>query len=98
MIPVIPFAIGFVIYVSFCLLTFEFYSQRKEMTKMPVLVFFYLYYTILSWYVIGIVEEDGAFVQFIQTMFYAIPCAFILLNYYNKNIKSKDERMYGQNV
>ena len=97
MIPVIPFAIGFVIYVGFCIVTFEMYSQKKEMTRLPVLVFFYIYYTLLSWYVIGILEESVV-VQFIETMFYAIPCAFILLNYYNKNIKIKDKKQYGQNV
>ena len=97
MIPLVPYAIGFIIYVIFCLLTFEMYSRNKTMTKQPVLIFFYLYYSILAWYVIGIVDES-TLEQIVQTVIYMIPGGFIVLYYYNTSIKPKDERLYHQNV
>ena len=52
MIDTMPYAIGFLIYVGFCLVTFNVYSQKKELTKIFVLIFIYLYYTALAGYLI----------------------------------------------
>lgn len=69
------------------------------MTKAPILTFIYIYYTALASYTINLVEQGTQnFLIFAQISFYAIPCAFILLFYYKKNIKPRDEEMYGQNV
>lgn len=97
MLPVIPYAIGFVIYVLFCLLTVEAYSRNKTITKFPLLIFFYIYYSILAWYTIGIVEPN-TIDHILQIFIYMIPCALLLIFYYNKSIKPRDEQLYGQIV
>jgi hypothetical protein len=100
MIEPIPFAIGFVVYVLFCLITFNTYSKNKGMTQAPILFFIYFYYSFLSWYVISLVEgtEASFFVVAIQTLFYIIPCGLLMANFYKKNIKPQDDSMIGQNV
>lgn len=100
MIPAIPFAIGFVVYVIFCLITFNTYSKNRGMTQAPILFFIYFYYSFLAWYVISLVEgEDGTFfVVGIQTLFYIIPCGLLMMNFYKSKIKTEDDSMIGQNV
>ncbi len=100
MIPAIPFAVGFVIYVLFCLVTFNIYSKTKGMTMGPVLFFIYFYYSFLAWYVIDLVSGSDAsfFIVGIQTLIYLIPCGLLLLNFYKTTIKPQDESMIGQNV
>ncbi len=95
MIETIPFAIGFIVYVLFCLFTFEIYSKSEGMTHAPILFFIYSYYSILAWYVINLVESDENFViTLVQIMVYLISCGMILLFYYKNQIKPHDEALH----
>jgi len=100
MISVIPFTIGFLIYVMFCLVTFEIYSKNKGMTQAPILFFIYFYYSFLVWYVINLVEigENSFILILVEFLIYLVPCGIIMWNYYIKRIKAEDESLYGQNV
>lgn len=99
MIPTLYFAIGFVVYVAFIVATFKSYSLKREMTKGFYLVIFYVFYTFLAWYVINLVDgESGQFAVLVQTGIYALLGGMFSYQYYNDNIKSIDDKMYGQNV
>ena len=100
MIEPIPFAGGFLIYVMFCLVTFDIYSKNKGMLQAPILFFIYFYYSFLVWYVINLIENgDNSFMLvLIEFLAYLIPCGIIMWNYYIKKIKPQDEGLYGQNV
>ncbi len=98
MIPALYFGIGFVIYVGFCLFTFDIYSKKKEITKSFVLGMIYAYYSILAVYTINLVETNNSNVDvIIQALIYLIACALILVHHYNSVIKKKDDEMYENN-
>lgn len=98
MIENIYFAIGFLVYVSFCLITFKVYTHKNEITKSLILIFIYLFYTILASYVISFVDIKGTFFEkFIQSIVYAVMCSIVLYYYYQNNIKITEIQVgYGK--
>jgi len=98
MIDTMPYAIGFLIYVGFCLVTFNVYSQKKELTKIFVLIFIYLYYTALAGYLISVVDYNASFFEkFMQIFFYAMACGLFLWYHYENSIKQTEvETGYGE--
>ena len=96
MIDSLYFGIGFFIYVGFCLITFDAYSKKKEMTKFLILLMIYTYYSILAVYVINFVDFNGTFIEkFIQSTIYLIACGIYLIQHYNSVIKENDDAMFG---
>ena len=91
MIDTIFYGIGFLIYTAFCVITFEVYSKKREVTNPMVLGLIYLYYTILVGYLLSIVEMESWFVFFVEFFIYAVACGLISFYYYNSSIKKKDK-------
>jgi len=91
--------IGFCIYLGFCILTFEVYSKKKEMTKIFSLIFIYIYYSILAVYVINLININEIFMEkLVDILIFIISAGFLLSRYYKKHIKFEDDELYGQNV
>lgn len=91
MIDSIYFGIGFLIYVSFTVLTFKVYSKKQEVTKLLVLWMIYFYYSILAAYVINLVTPDEVFFEkMVQIAIYWIVCGVYVSYYYDSNIKEED--------
>jgi len=94
MIGTLYYAIGFIIYFAFCYVTFVVYSKKKEMSKMFILIFIYIYYTLLAGYVINLVDVNGnLFERLVQIAIYAIACGLMMMHYYSTVIKKEDDEM-----
>ena len=92
MIDPIYYGIGFLIYIGFCMLTFEVYSKKQGETNMFVLYLIYVYYTILAGYVINLVDgQSSSFVRFIEVMIYVI-AAGVILTYHYKYVIDENEK------
>jgi hypothetical protein len=98
MISVTLFTFGFVLYVIFNLLTADFAARTDlKMNKGAIVFFIFIYYTLLAMYYISIIgKEESGIVLFVENLIYIIPCALILFNYYKKQIKPQDDKLYGQ--
>ncbi len=95
----ILYLVGFIIYIFFCVLTFEVYSKKKEMTKSFILIFIFIYYSMLANYVIFFILFDKFLIKkIIIFLVYIFLGAFFLSSYYEKHIKIEDEKLYRQNV
>ena len=91
MIETVPYTIGFIIYVGFCIITFDAYSKKNEMTKILILIFIYAFYTLLAAYVMSFVDFNASFFEkFIEIIVYAI-AAGIYLYFHYKNIIEKSD-------
>jgi len=96
MIDTLHYGIGFIIYVTFCLITFDAYSKKKEITKFFILIMIYVYYSILAIYVINFVDFNGTKIEiFFQSMIYLFGCGLYLFQHYNYVIKKNDDDMFG---
>jgi len=84
--------VGLLIYVSFCLLTFDSYSRKKERTNAVVLTFIYIYYTLLTYYVLQIISDGVELL--IQFLIFLVASAVICYQYYISVIKSRDGRTF----
>ena len=99
MIDTIPFAIGFIIYTFMCVLTMDIYSKKEGMTSGFVLMFIYIYYSILAVYLISFVEGgEDPFVILVESLIYLIACGLYLLSHYRSVIKVHDMSMYGNRL
>ena len=99
MIDTIPFAIGFIIYTFMCVLTMDIYSKKEGMTSGFVLMFIYIYYSILAVYLISFVEGgEDPFVILVESLIYLIACGLYLFSHYRSVIKPQDMRMYGNRL
>ena len=99
MIETFPFAIGFVIYTFFCVLTMDIYSRNPGISSGFVLAFIYIYYSILAVYLINLVDGgEDFFVILIQSAIYLVACGLYLLSHYKSVIKPHDEKMYGNRL
>lgn len=98
MIEVKFYLIGFLIYIFFNFLTFNFYSKKEEITKKYILIFIYIYYGILASYIIYLVDfsplKDNFFEIVIQSLVYLIACAIFLFSYYKNIILKNDEKYF----
>ena len=103
MIETTPYAIGFVIYVFFNLITFNVYSKGKEYVNHIVLYMIYVYYTLLAGYVINLIDTtlvDGLYVKedplfiFLQVVAYAIAGGVFMVYHYKYEIEKNKEK-YG---
>ena len=82
-LDILPYALGFTIYMLFNVLSFEFYSRKKEDPNMMIFYMIYLYYTILAGYIINTVDGTGTFWErFIQTLIYALAGGIVLFHHY----------------
>lgn len=94
MIETTPYAIGFVVYVIFNLVTFDVYSKGKEYVNHIVLYMIYIYYTLLAGYVINLVDSangEDALIIFFQVLVYAIAGGLFMVYHYKYEI-SKNEK------
>jgi hypothetical protein len=98
MIDTTPYAVGFIIYIMFNLITFDVYSKGKEYVNHIVLYMIYVYYTLLAGYVINLVDryngEEPLFI-FLQVLAYAIAGGVFMVYHYkyeiSKNKKFQDK-------
>lgn len=101
MIDPLYFGIGFIVYVFFTVLTFDIFSRRKGETNIFILIFIYIYYSILAVYLINFVErglseilvyEYSIFEVIIQSMIYLVACAIYVSYYYKSTIRKRDKQ------
>jgi hypothetical protein len=94
MIDTTPYAVGFVIYVMFNLITFDVYSKGKEYVNHIVLYMIYVYYTLLAGYVINLVDgargEEPLFI-FLQVLAYAIAGGVFMVYHYKYEISKNKQ-------
>ena len=98
MIDTIYFAIGFIVYIGFGIITFDVYAKKKELTKIFMLIFIYLFYTVLALYLINLVDRYADFIErLIQMAIYAVAGAIFLYSHYKTVIEKSDiEAGYGE--
>lgn len=95
MIDTLYYGIGFLVYIVFCIVTFDTYNKRKEHSNYLVLFMIYLYYTILASYVINLVDvQEGTMVRFLEVMVYAI-AGGLFMSYHYKQLLEKDQKKFG---
>ncbi|MFW5705004.1 MAG: hypothetical protein ACOCXG_04105 [Nanoarchaeota archaeon] len=96
MINIYAYGIGFLVYIFFCLFTFDAYSRRRQETKHFALIMIYLYYSILAAYLINWVEKGflggNTIIVIVETAVYMVAGGLILLNYYTGTIKSREDK------
>lgn len=93
MIDTFYFGIGFFIYVAFCLITFDVYSKKEQGANPLILLFIFLYYTLLTAYLINLVDVNGTFIEkTIEFLIYSITGGILCLYYYRNVIDSKEEK------
>ena len=91
MINTVPFALGFLFYAWYSILTFDIYSKKEGITKVYILFLIYLYYTILAGYVISFVDSYANFMEkFIQIGIYSIIGAIVMYLHYDSSIKKEN--------
>lgn len=99
MIEIVDYAIGFIIYMAFNIMTFEAYSKKQEITNRYVLFLIYIYYSVIASYVIYLmdynIELQNNMEIIMQSLVYIILAAFILYFIYQNIITLKDEKMFG---
>lgn len=96
MIDIVPYGIGFLIYISFCLVTFDTYAKNEGKTNVAVLVLIFVYYSILAGYVINLVETlESTFVKTVEMLLYYIAGGIFLFFHYKNSIKINDEENQG---
>ena len=92
MIDTIQFALGFLFYAWYSILTFDIYSKKKELTKAYVLFLIYIYYTILAGYVISLVDNQASFMEkFVQIGIFIIIGGLVMYVHYQSTIKESDK-------
>lgn len=94
MIDTIPYAVGFVIYILFNIITFDVYSKGKTYVNHMVLYMIYIYYTLLAGYVINLVEKGTGtemWITFLQVIIYAI-AGGLFMTFHYKAIIQKDKK------
>lgn len=101
MIPVTPYAIGFLVYAIFCYSTINIYSKKEGFTPFLSLVMIYVYYSILAGYLIYVVDHQsssGMMGVIVQSLIYWVACGILMYHHYNNVIKPKEENLYGDRV
>lgn len=94
MIDIMPYGIGFIIYVTFNIITFKVYSKGKTYVNHLVLYMIYLYYTILAGYVINLVESTQGtefWITFLQVLVYAIAGGLFMIIHYKSTLKTDEK-------
>ena len=87
MIPTIPFAIGFLVYILFCTVTSHVISRRRGKMNSLYVLFIYIYYSILAVYLLWIVEEEAPMMVFlIEAGVYLLGAGMVQLIYYHQQI------------
>lgn len=98
MIPTLYYAIGFIFYIGYTMITFSIYSKKKEVTKVLYLFLIYFFYSVLAAYVINFVDINGNnFEKTIETLVYIVAGAVILYHQYESNIKISDDEQIDFN-
>ena len=96
MINVYAFAVGFIVYIFFNIITFNVYSKKREVTNKHILFFIYVYYTLLAAYMIQLVDysvvRENVLEVGVQILIFALAGGFYLTYYYNSNIAPQDEK------
>ncbi len=98
MIPTLAYGIGFIVYMTFCLVTIDIYSRKDGMTPSLIVALIYLYYSFLAMYMINLVESGDFIEVIIQCAIYVVAGGVIVLHYYKANIKTRDDEMYGNRI
>ncbi len=94
MIPTLYYAIGFIIYIIFNIITFKTYSKKDGITKKFILYIIFLFYSLLAGYVISFVENNsGALFSeiMVQTIVLIFAGGLFLNFFYFDVIKDKEE-------
>lgn len=93
MIPTIYYALGFIVYVFFNIVTFKTYSKKEGITKKFVLYMIFLYYSLLAAYVINVVDFGGSngLEVMLQTLVFVLAGGLFLNFFYIDIIKEKDQ-------
>lgn len=85
MIPTIYFGIGFIIYISYTIFTFETYLKKEDVNKFLVIIMIFSYYSLLAGYLIFLVDDGSFMEKIIQTLIYiVIGAIFLYINYKDK--------------
>ena len=93
MIPTLYYGLGFVVYVFFNIISFKTYSKKEGITKKFVLYMIFLYYSLLSAYVINLVDYVGnnSLEVMFQTLVFILAGGLFLNFFYIDIIKEKDQ-------
>ena len=95
MIDLITYAIGFIIYMTFNIITFEVYSKKQETTNRYILFLIYMYYSAIISYVIYLMDYNQIIQNnmeiIVQSMLYMILGGFVLYFMYQKVITLNDK-------
>ncbi len=90
MIDTMHFAIGFIIFIGFNMLTFRTYSKKPGITKKFILLAIFSFYSLLAIYVINFVEtynESPLLEIIIQSLIFLVAASyfslFCLFRHYN---------------
>lgn len=97
MLSTLLYFIFFIVYMSFNLITFDVYSKKNERTNYWVLIFIYIYYTILIGYIIAVADINGTFAEkFIEIAIFVVASAIIMKYYYTNVIVPKDDKEFKE--
>lgn len=98
MIDIFYYTLGFVLYQAFCIVTFDIYSRKEGETSPFILVFIYIFYSILVGSVISFVESGESFFEIlVQILIYVLASGFVLYFYYKKVLTIEKEKKYMEN-
>lgn len=93
MIDTIHFTSGFIVYIAFCIATYENYSKKDGVTNPLMITAFYFFYSMLAAYVINMIEYDEKyFVVMIEIIAFISVGAVISFFYYTLVIAKEDEK------
>ena len=91
MIGTMHFAIGFIIFIGFNMLTFRTYSKKPGITKKFILLTIFSFYSLLALYVINFVEtyNGSPLIEIIiQSLIFLVAGTIFLYFVYSDIIKS----------
>ena len=99
MITTTYFALGFVFFIIFNMITFDTYAKKKESTNEFILMFIFIYYCLLAIYLINLVDIEGTFIEIlVQCMIFVIVGSIVMYNHYESVIKKKDDSLGFEKV
>lgn len=102
MIELTNYALGFVIYMAFNVITFEIYSKQEGVTNKYVLGFIYIFYSILIGYIIHLVDynpiHNNMIEIIIEILMYYIASATFLIIYYKNVINNKGQELMSRGI
>ena len=94
MIDTIPFIIGFLIYITYTIITINIYSQGKKIDSNLIIFMLFLFYTALAGYVISFVDaQSSIFEKSFQIFIYFLFGSITIYFQYKDRFFVKDNNL-----